>query len=74
MASKGFEVPLSAGVTDSFWETNGFKRVVQRTQDGRQQCRELKKLIQERADIEGDYAKQLHTWSRKWAERIENGT
>jgi protein kinase C and casein kinase substrate in neurons protein len=58
---------------ECFWEIDGFKRTVRRTEDGMQQCSELMKLIQERADIEKEYAKRLRDWSKKWAANIEKG-
>lgn len=36
-------------------------------------CTDLQTLIQERAEIEKGYAKNLRTWSKKWAELIEKG-
>lgn len=36
-------------------------------------CTDLQTLIQERAEIEKGYAKNLRTWSKKWGELIEKG-
>lgn len=36
-------------------------------------CTDLQTLIQERAEIEKGYAKNLRTWSKKWSELIEKG-
>jgi len=36
-------------------------------------CRDLILLVQERANIEKEYAKQLKTWSTKWNKVIEQG-
>lgn len=36
-------------------------------------CTELQTLIQERAEIEKAYAKNLKAWSKKWGELIEKG-
>lgn len=36
-------------------------------------CTDLQTLIQERAEIEKAYAKNLRTWSKKWGELIEKG-
>ena len=37
-------------------------------------CTDLTSLIQERAEIEKSYAKNLKTWSKKWGELIEKGS
>lgn len=39
----------------------------------RRLCNDLQQLIQERADIEKSYAKNLRGWSKKWGELIEKG-
>lgn len=36
-------------------------------------CTDLQTLIQERAEIEKGYAKNLRAWSKKWGELIEKG-
>lgn len=36
-------------------------------------CTDLQTLIQERAEIEKAYAKNLRAWSKKWGELIEKG-
>lgn len=36
-------------------------------------CTDLQTLIQERAEIEKSYAKNLRAWSKKWGELIEKG-
>ncbi|XP_050088749.1 protein kinase C and casein kinase substrate in neurons protein 1 isoform X3 [Anopheles aquasalis] len=63
---------LQAG-SDSFWELNNYKRTTKRIEDGYKLCTELQTLIQERAEIEKAYAKNLKTWSKKWGELIEKG-
>jgi len=59
--------------SDSFWEVDSFKTTVKRTEDGLQMCNELMKLIQERADIEKEYAKRLKGWAKRWNESFERG-
>ena len=59
--------------SESFWEIDGYQRVVKRTENGAQMCSELSKMILDRAEIERDYAKRLKAWSSKWAESLENG-
>ena len=62
-----------AACSDSFWEVEGYRRTVKRIEDGLQQCGELMKLVQERADIEKEYAKRLKAWSKKWNEHFDKG-
>jgi hypothetical protein len=71
MAVNGAQEPAAGAI--SFWDIEGFKRTTKRTEDGMQQCHELMKLMQERAEIEKDYAKRLHIWAKKWTESIEKG-
>lgn len=59
--------------SDSFWEVDCFRRTVKRTEDGLHMCRELSKLIFERAEIEREYAKKLQMWSKKWNETVDKG-
>jgi len=63
----------AASASDNFWEIDGFKRTVRRTEDGMQQCGELMKMMHERAEIEKDYAKRLRVWCKKWADNAEKG-
>lgn len=63
---------LQAG-SDSFWEPGNYKRTTKRIEDGYRLCTELQTLIQERAEIEKGYAKNLRAWSKKWGELIEKG-
>ena len=59
--------------SDSFWEVDGYRRTVKRVEDGSMQCSELMKMVQERADIERDYAKRLKMWAKKWNESFDRG-
>jgi len=59
--------------TDSFWEPGNYRRTTKRIDDGEKLCKDLILLVQERANIEKEYAKQLKTWSSKWNSMIEKG-
>ncbi|EEB10746.1 protein kinase C and casein kinase substrate in neurons protein, putative [Pediculus humanus corporis] len=59
--------------SDSFWEPGNYKRTTKRIEDGYKLCSEFLAMIQERADIEKNYAKSLKAWSKKWNELIEKG-
>jgi len=59
--------------SDSFWEVDGYRPTVKRVEDGSVQCAELMKMVQERADIERDYAKRLKMWTKKWNESFDRG-
>ncbi|OXA53001.1 protein kinase C and casein kinase substrate in neurons protein 1 isoform X2 [Folsomia candida] len=59
--------------SDSFWEPGNYKRTTKRIEDGYKLCNDLITLVQERAEIEKAYARNLKTWSKKWAETIDKG-
>jgi len=59
--------------SDSFWEPGNYKRTTKRVEDGEKLCKDLILLVQERANIEKEYAKQLKTWSAKWENIIQKG-
>ena len=44
-----------------------------RIDDGERLCKDLILLVQERANIEKEFAKQLKSWSSKWNSLIEKG-
>uniref|UniRef100_A0A0A9WGX8 Protein kinase C and casein kinase substrate in neurons protein 2 n=4 Tax=Lygus hesperus TaxID=30085 RepID=A0A0A9WGX8_LYGHE len=59
--------------SDSFWEPGNYKRTTKRIEDGYKLCTDLISLVQERAEMEKNYAKSLKSWSRKWNDMIEKG-
>lgn len=59
--------------SDSFWEPGNYKRTTKRIEDGYKLCNDLMTLINERAEIEKNYAKSLKAWSKKWNDIIEKG-
>ena len=48
-------------------------RFCRRIDDGDRLCKDLILLVQERANIEKEFAKQLKAWSTKWNSLIEKG-
>jgi len=68
-SDEGSVVPGS----DSFWEPGNYKRTTKRIDDGERLCKDLIALVQERANIEKEFAKQLKQWSGKWNNLIEKG-
>jgi len=59
--------------SDSFWEPGNYKRTTKRVEDGERLCKDLILLVQERSNIEKEYAKQLKQWSNKWESIIQKG-
>ncbi|CAG5073990.1 Similar to Pacsin2: Protein kinase C and casein kinase substrate in neurons protein 2 (Mus musculus) [Cotesia congregata] len=59
--------------SDSFWEPGNYKRTTKRIEDGHKLCDSLIALVQERSEIEKNYAKALKAWSKSWSEKIEKG-
>jgi len=59
--------------SESFWEPGNYKRTTKRIDDGDRLCKDLILLVQERANIEKEFAKQLKAWSTKWNSLIEKG-
>jgi len=68
-SDEGSVVPGS----ESFWEPGNYKRTTKRIDDGERLCKDLILLVQERANIEKEFAKQLKSWSTKWNSLIEKG-
>ncbi|KAB0799931.1 hypothetical protein PPYR_07811 [Photinus pyralis] len=59
--------------SDSFWEPGNYKKTTKRIEDGYKLCGDLITLVNERAEIEKGYAKNLKAWSKKWNDLIEKG-
>ncbi|CAH1110883.1 unnamed protein product [Psylliodes chrysocephalus] len=59
--------------SDSFWEPGNYKKTTKRIEDGYKLCQELMSLVNERAEIERNYAKAMKAWSKKWNDSIEKG-
>uniref|UniRef100_A0A6G1SCZ5 Protein kinase C and casein kinase substrate in neurons protein 1 n=1 Tax=Aceria tosichella TaxID=561515 RepID=A0A6G1SCZ5_9ACAR len=50
-----------------------YKKTTKRIEDGFKLCNDLVQLVQERCDIEKNYAKSLSSWSNKWNNTISRG-
>eukprot|EP00088_Acartia_fossae_P017713 TRINITY_DN2012_c0_g1_i2.p1 TRINITY_DN2012_c0_g1~~TRINITY_DN2012_c0_g1_i2.p1 ORF type:complete len:472 (-),score=85.44 TRINITY_DN2012_c0_g1_i2:190-1605(-) len=72
MSHTSDDAPVLPG-SESFWEPGNYKRTTKRIEDGEKLCKDLIALVQERANIEKEYAKMLKNWSNKWNKHIENG-
>lgn len=59
--------------SESFWEPGNYKKTTKRIEDGYRLCNDLMQLLSERCDIEKNYAKSLHSWSKRWNEAICKG-
>lgn len=59
--------------TQSFWDIGNYRKVVKRVDDGARLTSDLHKMVQERAEIEAKYSKQLQHWSKKWEDSIFKG-
>ncbi|XP_066257202.1 protein kinase C and casein kinase substrate in neurons protein 1 isoform X3 [Euwallacea similis] len=59
--------------SDSFWEPGNYKKTTKRIEDGNKLCADLMTLVNERAEIEKNYAKALKAWSKKWNDIVEKG-
>ncbi|KAG9510985.1 Protein kinase C and casein kinase substrate in neurons protein 2 [Fragariocoptes setiger] len=64
---------LDESPSQCFWDPGCYKKTTKRIDDGYRLCNDLVQLIQERCDIEKNYAKSLSGWSKKWNECISNG-
>lgn len=60
-------------VSENFWEPGNYKKTTKRIEEGFRLCNDLVQLIQERCDIEKNYAKSLNNWSKKWNDTISKG-
>lgn len=59
--------------SDSFWEVGRYMRTVKRCDNGYQLCNHLRKLIEERNEIEKKYAAMLTEWTKKWNNFLDKG-
>lgn len=73
MSNHSDDALLCGPSSESFWEPGNYKRTTKRIEDGNRLCNELVQLIQERCDIEKNYGKSLHGWSKKWNDIIAKG-
>lgn len=73
MSNHSEEAINSVPVSESFWEPGNYKRTTRRIDDGYRLCNDLVQLLQERCDIEKNYAKSLHSWSKRWNDSICRG-
>lgn len=64
---------LLTASSDSFWEPGNYKRTTKRIEDGHRLCTDLIQLVQDRAEIEKNYAKSLKSWTKRWNELIDKG-
>lgn len=60
-------------LSESFWEPGNYKRTTKRIEDGFRLCNDLVQLVEERCDIEKNYAKSLNSWSKRWNDSISRG-
>lgn len=67
------EEPILCPASESFWEPGNYKKTTKRIEDGYRLCNDLMQLVQERCDIEKNYAKSLNSWSKKWNDSISKG-
>ncbi|ESO09304.1 hypothetical protein HELRODRAFT_97481 [Helobdella robusta] len=56
---------------ENFWDIDGYKKVIKRTEDGKKMCNFLMKLIEERAHIEQAYSQKLNSWYKKWTHEVD---
>lgn len=59
--------------SDSFWELGRYSRTVKRCDNGHVLCNSLKKLIEERSEIEKKYAADLSKWAKQWNNYLDKG-
>jgi len=59
--------------SDSFWEIGKYSRTVKRIDNGHKLCDSLRSLIDQRSEIEKNYAKQLTQWTKKWNDYLDKG-
>jgi protein kinase C and casein kinase substrate in neurons protein len=58
----------------SFWEIDGYKKVLDRCDDGHELGSKLNEMIAQRSKIEENYARDLQEWSKRWTKYLKNET
>ncbi|XP_071809459.1 uncharacterized protein [Asterias amurensis] len=58
----------------SFWDIGEPRKVLERIENGNRSCEDLMSMIQERADVEFRYAKNLRQWAQRWDEALMKGS
>lgn len=58
----------------SFWEIDGYKKVINRCDDGHELATKLNEMIAQRSKIEESYARDLQDWSKRWTKYLKNET
>lgn len=56
-----------------WFQVGNYKWTTKRIEDGHRLCDDFMKLVQDRAEIEKNYAKSLKDWSKKWQSHIVKG-
>ena len=65
--------PNSKASSGSFWDPSNYKETTKRVEDGEKLVRDCIQMVEERKDIENEYAKQLQAWSARWENSVEKG-
>jgi len=63
----------SSSSTKAFWDHDGYKEVIKRSQNSDKQLTALKKMLDERAQCEKAYAESLLRWSQSWKKAADQG-
>ncbi|GAU98838.1 hypothetical protein RvY_09928 [Ramazzottius varieornatus] len=57
----------------SFWEPGGYKKTTKRITDGNQLCTDFVEMVQDRCELEANYAASMKSWAKKWGKHIDKG-
>lgn len=57
----------------SFWEPGGYKKTTKRITDGNQLCNDFVEMVQDRCEVEANYAAAMKGWVKKWGKHIDKG-
>lgn len=57
----------------SFWEPGGYKKTTKRITDGNQLCNDFVEMVQDRCELEANYAAAMKSWAKKWGKHIDKG-